>query len=551
MDEYMNNEKQAILGGDTAEKLYLHFMGKRKLRKNYIGDIIDAKKKGRSLVNIPKRIYEDAKKQGIKVRRPLLHFMNPMVSMENAEKLERQIVRGLQAKGVAKLVQTGTAGAVLGGSVGLARHIPKYFEARKATEPEKKEAGVKAAGDAKPNWIDQLKRLGTQGVDFDSWPSRFTQVPMGPLPGGAMIPLMALAAGGSAIGSERLVDYMTDKSRDKMLKERKKKLQDEFKTMLSGGPKSATLIGHGLEAEAAMYEKQARSTPKSDEGFNWNEGRGYAMLLAALLAGGSFSMANALSKKQSPNAAKSKALKQLLKHKAAKKYQSLYVTAGGKDDDITPTPTAMAGSQHSVPVVMPTPDALPDEDEGYDLSKMGAFYKAAADIAEHGYTFDKEAGEWKDKWNNVVSGTQQGIEGVKEWYGRSPAERETIISGGKRVGDLLSSGGDMWAKYGPKIQALLEKLKGGAKFVGRNLMKGVRGVGDWLDGDDAAKTPAPPTLPSVQTAPITKPKPITPYRPQSASPLLDTLKGDTLSESIKQTAKNTANASEKMKTKKL
>lgn len=124
---------------------------------------------------------------------------------------------------------------------------------------------------------------------------------LGGLPGGWAVPAYLLGGAGAFYGGDKLVDWVTDKARSKMLSDRKKKLQDEFEDLLAEGVNKSA-AAKGLDAVADAYVKAAGG-PVS----------GTLATLAAIIAAGAFAGGYGLSTKYDALAGKKKALELLLK----------------------------------------------------------------------------------------------------------------------------------------------------------------------------------------------------------------------------------------------
>lgn len=550
MDAYTNNEKYAFLEGldENVQKAYMRLFGDMPLSKSWIDSIKDTRS---DLVEIPRRLAKDLDPKIIEWKRTMINILKgeqgiAHIPRDAAKQLEQELTRRFQGEGAGAIARAGAIGGLAGGTYGLLRHLPKYFEARKGIKKEEDKTAAEVPSvkkaDMRSTIRNALSRLaqGEMPMETGQWPEKWWHVPMAGIPAGAAIGV-PLAGAAAFMGADRLSDYMTDRARDKMLKERKRELQEEFKGLLTGsGVKRGTYISNALDAAADEYVKCA---VVADEGAHGEPWQAALIALATLIGGGSFMAAKHLSSKKSPYAAQAQAVKDILKGKAAQRHPSLRLEiAATPEEALKPRPTGITGAQHALPIIIPEAPNTQEEDESYDLSKLSSsVIDKAGGIKDY---ITNLRGEAKRHWGNIKELRQQSLKTTPE----------QIQAGGK----AFRGATDMYTK----ARDFLGNMKGGFDVgmdqLGRFLTGTAAGAGNLLSqlGKSAPiKTPdvvVPPTaqdtlLPDVKALIVQPDTTVVP--PPDPGAARDVAQD--MSQSIKATGERTKKAPIALKTKAL
>lgn len=184
-------------------------------------------------------------------------------------------MRMAQAEGIKKLVDLLSYGALAGTGIGLAQQAPKMLEAKQNIEAvsdaelpdvgkgsrlkrfltrENKPEQEKVAAAPEPAAAPAAEAIKMKTDPFDT--------PLGPLPAGWLVPAVAAGVPAAMFAGDKLVDWVTDRARNKMLATRKKELQKEFETLMA--PDVAGRAPTPLDKLAELYVKKAYGMDYAD-----------------------------------------------------------------------------------------------------------------------------------------------------------------------------------------------------------------------------------------------------------------------------------------------
>jgi hypothetical protein len=209
---------------------------------------------GRAVTDGLQRFFDAQAQKGILPR--------PVLGVDTHDPKQVAALRALQAEGAGRIVDLLIAGGLAGTGIGYLRHRKKISDTRAELDDaagassravELKSAGVLSAlgstiGKVLTYPITLTKQLwqGTGKVDLNT--AGPFDVPLGPLPKGWTVPTLVLGVPAAAIVGEHLMDRVTDKERQRIIAERKKKLEQQFDELL------AQTLDKGAEHKSACAE---------------------------------------------------------------------------------------------------------------------------------------------------------------------------------------------------------------------------------------------------------------------------------------------------------
>lgn len=537
MDAYTSNSKQAGVPAWLADA-YLKRWGNVTPKVPYTKVVADAVQKQRdtgelvSAIPVHQDLLADPWVKSRAVDNPSRPG-SPALRLDDAVTLDTRRLRENQAKLIQTTAKAFLISALAGAGYGLTRHVPKWVAAKKDIREEKRSAvnessawskavhglgselgGLYRAalqGVVRPA-VDTGKEIGKETVDsvknyladnpgltYRDFPASPTHVPLAGIPN-AFIPLTTAAIGTGFIGADKLVDWMTDRGRDKMLKKRKDELQREFKALLEGPEGgTSTELPAVLDKMAAAYEKQALNV-------HAEPAVGLLSVLALLLGGGSFALAKGLSERNSPHGAQAKALNQLLQRRSARRFPSLRVDVvqPGETDVRTTRPVAYGTSEHAMPFMLPTQSDEEEEDVAYDLSKISAVVPSvsdqAIDLANLGPA--PQAYNWWQDWpgaqlaRNLRTGSDIG-RAIKQQkspaYATTVSNQDALRNARQRAAANPASGNRQAALQDARrnVLAPLPRPKSWwEEWPGAQLTRNIRTTADAVDNAQGVTAPA-------------------------------------------------------------
>jgi len=297
----------------------------------------------------------------------------PGVDTHNPAQLAR--LRRLQADGVGSVIDLLIAGGLVGTGVGYLRHRKKISDTREELDAARdagsghrvgiKTSGflgtaAKAIGRILVLPVDVVRSIvkGTGTVDLHA--ANKYDVPLGVLPKGWAIPAVALGVPAMALASERLMDTVTDKERQRILDARKQKLEAQFDELLAtpvektaeAGSACAELLNFVAPRAAIMLK--ASSVPETSTLL-----RGGVMawwILSGILA---YNAGAAYSRRRDPNYQGQKALKEFEAEEKSRTPMSIRVSRRG--------PQRLSSIPSGVPVTVGFPGETPYIPAGFPL----------------------------------------------------------------------------------------------------------------------------------------------------------------------------------------
>jgi hypothetical protein len=307
--------------------------------------------------------------------------------------LDNKLYRASQAKGMDLLTKALAVSLIGGAGWGLLKNMDKIRKTKKIKEdadilksskfidpkpglsyPSKPGAISEAAAEL----ASRVKQFFGRKHIFDA---KGNLSPMSaPLFGipGSMLPIGMGVVGGGVYAGDKLMDWVTDRYRSKALDKKKKEMEQEFMGLLSGKSEGdATKVAHAL---ADAYEKKATDIGP------------YLTGLAALTALGipalSFGTAYSLSKKQHPNAAKLKALEDVMENRKRMRPVKLKLkyTDPEEEQKILSTSGSRPEYRASLPLAKPSEDRIvapgSESEEVFNLDKVSHLYKQSEGFTE-------------------------------------------------------------------------------------------------------------------------------------------------------------------------
>ena len=402
--------------------------------------------------------------------------------------------RGHRSRSGTFLTNLAAVAALMGGGIGLARQIPKLLALSKLPKADKKKKETKQA---------QLTQISTDPKEWLGGRS--------PLPGwfgrpgmsGAAIPLIGIS---SLLGSQHLVDWITDKVRTKEMIERKKGLRKQFEEMLSK-PASVDTMGGYLEKMASGYESQGLEKQAQGLASGLSKTTVAALTLIAMLTGGlGFTYGRQVRKKNDPNRVRQLALEHALRlrQRATPTTIALKPTAPEEvlelDEILSPIRPPLSRTPVDIPFILPEGRKKRggEYDEALSLLKAGQWYRPDRKVRRAVGKVRRGVGEVRDTMGAVrkmpeeVSGLksqlaatdknwsgkyQTALDRINEldtqWGGRADAMQKQIADAQAKVTkyeELLNNPEALRERLGPAL-----RQAGG--FVGEGLPGGVyRGV---------------------------------------------------------------------------
>ena len=248
----------------------------------------------------------------------------PVLGVDINDPKQVAALRALQAEGAGRIVDLLIAGGLAGTGIGYLRHRKKISDARAELDAAAGDSGraveLKSAG--------VLERLGSAIGKVLTYPITLTKqiwrdtgkvdlntagpfdVPLGPLPKGWTVPTLVLGVPAAAIAGEHLMDRATDKERQRIIAERKKKLEQQFDELLAQTLSKGA--GHKSACAEFLDALAPRATAIVKESFfdTGTLARGAAMswwILSGILA---YKAGSSFSKKRDPGYQGHKALKE-------------------------------------------------------------------------------------------------------------------------------------------------------------------------------------------------------------------------------------------------
>ena len=209
---------------------------------------------GRAVTDGLQRFFDAQAQKGILPR--------PVLGVDPHDPKQLAALRALQAEGAGRIVDLLIAGGLAGTGIGYLRHRKKISDARAELDDaagassravELKSAGVLSAlggaiGKVLTYPITLTKQLWQDTGKVDLNTAGPFDVPLGPLPKGWTVPTLVLGVPAAAIAGEHLMDRVTDKERQRIIAERKKKLEQQFDELL------AQTLDKGAEHKSACAE---------------------------------------------------------------------------------------------------------------------------------------------------------------------------------------------------------------------------------------------------------------------------------------------------------
>ena len=199
---------------------------------------------GRAVTDGLQRFFDAQAQKGILPR--------PVLGVDTHDPKQVAALRALQAEGAGRIVDLLIAGGLAGTGIGYLRHRKKILDARAelddAAGASSRAVELKSAGVLSALGSTLTKQLwqGTGKVDLNT--AGPFDVPLGPLPKGWTVPTLVLGVPAAAIVGEHLMDRVTDKERQRIIAERKKKLEQQFDELL------AQTLDKGAEHKSACAE---------------------------------------------------------------------------------------------------------------------------------------------------------------------------------------------------------------------------------------------------------------------------------------------------------
>jgi len=429
-----------------------------------------------------------------------------------------------QSQAAGQLTDLLMRGLLVGGGIGAAHGIPKLLRTKKELKPESSEpealkiAECKSAGET----MDAIMRfLGQAGAEAGKATAAETEHQMyggipktpagapGPfgLPPGSLWPAYVAAPALAAYGGGKLVNWLTNKTRNKMIERRKRELQREFQESLSGA-KTASVHLIDRMADAWMSKKA----------FGFGEKlTGASLLLALGLAGIGGTGGYALGKRNNPSVARRKTLEDALKRKSKEKPLTLQFepTEGDEVAYETPEPISeLSRDVYNLPIQLnQRRQMFESHDPALELSKLGALRKYA------------DLTDWLKGTIKDVATENAGpvLRSVRKNYAEpllaTNARLNAMMDKAEPAVTAAGNAADAWSKFKGGIGKGWEGMKG----MGKQLLSNIPGLmealgqGEQKDAPDepsatSAAESAPKTVENV-AAPAVAPAPEVPVQP--------------------------------------